>query len=1216
MQKFDLCTSPLQGRWLLEASAGTGKTYSLEHIVVRLLVERGVPVNRVLLVTFTNAATNEISERVRALLRRMLARAQGTLPVLSDALEEKLIARWGLESDALACLFSKALEDFEDASILTIHKFCQKMLSEFSFTRAGDYGVRFDEGDALFGQVVEEFIRTYSCRLAPEDVLALARWQKPLVKILEDLALNKVVVDELRVDESLSEETSGALIDAFKEFLEKAPERLEALQKQARTMSFNGLLVETYRLVHAMPALAACIRRRYDAVLIDEFQDTDSIQYGIFKTVFFPDEKAPEFGTTDKGAGVEAIFFVGDPKQAIYSFRMAELETYIKARREIEALPAGAGGVLSLEENFRSARPLVEFVNLFFKDKEVDGKSGQSAFLTPDIHLDPVKAAGSALPLVRVKGNALEPVPAVSLWLNEERFDTKQGCAGEEELNADAVRDKEAQWIAEDVAGLLDGTVYLKKKTVVDGRVSRSRPLRAGDIVILMASRSNAQKYIDALAKKGVRCVLDAKDDVLATDEGLEIFALLRAMDAPGSRSILNAARATRLFGRTLAEIRGGDDLGVADRQLFELASSRWRVSGPAGAVGLIMAARETTRRLLKVRQGRGVLENYSHVLEVLQERFASLRTLSAVLQWMHAEMARVGSSDREGVPEERKVRTIAGDDVVRILTMHSSKGLEFPVVYLADPMSVKERSRFEAYFQKGEDTDPEDGRRRVYAVFSPLGLGDAYKERAKTRDREERVRLAYVAMTRASSRLVLPLFYSTNRQANQSLAHAYARALFALCDAAAPKRDDFCPRLRTKCFELQQRLYETCKDFAPDPADFGENLVLSELFKSPESLVEIRTQPPEKVLKARATADRGDPAQVAALAPVTLGTSFVRTSFTAIARGLVHPQGKSDDDYEPGPDALDRMEEAADAAPESRLASLEAADGEPVPAPAEADNLAAAPFLRGAGVGDWLHRQLQAAFEARSVKKRRESLLSAAERLSNAYFMTGRADNEREAAARLVRARFEALSEAVLFCEQDCTIAVPDIEPGSVVPEMGFLLNAPAHGVVVERLIEELNRAGFSFQSDEGSARKPLSGFVTGSIDLMFAAGGKYWIIDWKSNFLGDGLPASYTQQAMEQEILAKNYALQYTIYLVALKRHLLATTSLTPQTVWDAIGGAAYVFLRGIEAGATLNAQGRRNGVFVTRPRQAVDALDALLSRAPDGDGSTEACEAEGRK
>ena len=163
--EFNLVSSPLSGRWLLEASAGTGKTYSLEHLVARLLVERKASIERILLVTFTNAATNEISERVRQLLKRMHARMQPDAQPLSDALEETLIEQWMQQEADLQAVFGRALEAFDDASILTIHKFCQKMLSEFSFTRAGDYEVELAQTNELADTVVEEFIRSESAAL-------------------------------------------------------------------------------------------------------------------------------------------------------------------------------------------------------------------------------------------------------------------------------------------------------------------------------------------------------------------------------------------------------------------------------------------------------------------------------------------------------------------------------------------------------------------------------------------------------------------------------------------------------------------------------------------------------------------------------------------------------------------------------------------------------------------------------------------------------------------------------------------------------------------------------------------------------------------------------------------------------------------------------------------------------------------------------------------
>ena len=138
----------------------------------------------------------------------------------------------------------------------------------------------------------------------------------------------------------------------------------------------------------------------------------------------------------------------------------------------------------------------------------------------------------------------------------------------------------------------------------------------------------------------------------------------------------------------------------------------------------------------------------------------------------------------------------------------------------------------------------------------------------------------------------------------------------------------------------------------------------------------------------------------------------------------------------------------------------------------------------------------------------------------------------------------------------------------------------------------------GFPMQSLRDNV---LQGYLTGAIDMVFVADGKYYILDWKSNWLGAS-PEDYSQEALRGEIERKHYALQYVIYLTALKRHLMATAGLTQETVWNVIGGAFYVFVRGVNAQCALDEKGRRTGVYFDCPREAVDALDALLGDSND--------------
>ena len=1166
--EFNLVSSHLTGRWLLEASAGTGKTYSLEHLVARLLVEQKSSIERILLVTFTNAATNEISERVRQLLKRMYARSLPQAQPLSDAIEEKLIDQWVSSGFDLTNIFGRALEAFDDASILTIHRFCQKMLSEFSFTRAGDYEVELAETNELIDAVVEEFIRRESAALRQKDDAAkLLGWKDNLCKVLEKLAAAVPVVAEIRIDENFSgapeAEISDELKQIFERFLSEAPARLSELEKNARTMTFDGLLVKTHELVKKNKELARSIRRRYDAVLIDEFQDTDSLQYGIFKTLFFPEDAAPE----EVAQAPKSVFFVGDPKQAIYAFRMAELETYMQARREIQALPKDKGGVLELTQNFRSAKPLVEFVNAFFASKDE-----RSAFLTPEIEFSKSTAAGSSVQLVRVMGDRAVPIPAVSIWMNPVEFEEEPD---EHPFNAAEAREKEALWIARDIASLLDGTVRVRKKNVVDGVVRSSRPLKASDIVILAPSRTDSDLFVETLAKHNIRAVVDSQQDVLQTNEALEILAVLRAMLSTSDRRLVSAARATRLMGRTLSDIRRREELAVADRALLEEALERWSTSGPAGAFGLIMKKRETTQRLLKVSQGAAALTNYAHVVEILQASWTALRGASAVLERLEAAM-----SSSQKAPEERMVRSAADEDAVRFVTMHSSKGLEFPVVYLASISTLKERSNKDVFF-KGE------GESGKFAVAAPIELGEEIRKEAAMRERIEKVRLAYVAMTRASSRLVLPMFGINTRQWKSSFSNACNRALFAMKGDPEGKFGENSARVRSACRDLMQKTNEACGESTINLEDFGEGLAWLDDWENLPKPVEMVTEAPGE-MKLELDKER-DLQPCRALASHGLLPAWRRSSFTAISRKLLS-QSEAADEYEPGTDVLDQMAQAqtAYAAEDDEIGAA--------PAPGKEQNPAAAAFLRGKDVGDWLHRQLERAFSARKMSERCALLEAAADELDQAFFMAGRTAKELEAAKRLIRVRFGALNDAELFVEKSSgrSIRLADVDASRCRSEMDFLMHAPSKSLDVASLIAALNACGLDFASE---AAESLQGFVTGSIDLMFEACGKYWVLDWKSNFIGDGLPQSYTQEAVAEEIKEKNYALQYIIYLTALKRHLIASGGYSQETVWEAIGGAVYVFLRGIDENNELQPQGSRRGVFVDCPREAVDALDALL-------------------
>ena len=1158
---FDVNTASLTGRWLVEASAGTGKTYALERIVLRLVIEKAVAIDRVLLVTFTNAATAELRERVRALFYRAAAalRSEDRTSEFEGMFENSRAA-----GHNAAALLQSALEQFDEASILTIHGFCQKMLSEFIFTRGGAYDVEFSGNTGLTERVVEEFLRRELPALTPEQRSAVLQWES-LTKLLNKLCeLGPSVKVHLSAD---SKDTEDPELQAlFERFINEAPKRVAELERIEGVKSFSALLTDMYELVQNDPAAAERIRSRYDAVLIDEFQDTDRVQYRIFQNLFLQDvPTAPE-----------SVFFVGDPKQAIYAFRGAELSVYLQARNDIESMK-GLAGLKTLDTNYRSTPALVGAVNAFFSPSTDEG-----SFQTPDIRYEDLKTGASSLPLLRIEGKKASVVPVMSLWMDD------GSLAGHK---MDEVKRAEADKMADDVASLLDGTVYLFRHGLW-------RPLKPGDIAILVQKRVQADEVISRLLSRGIRTLIDDQSSVFKTTEAKDIRMVLAAMLSPTDAKQFAAARATRLIGRTLSEMREKLETAAEDRELLKTAAERLQVNGPAAAIACIAQARRLAERLLPVKGGAERLMNYEHLSELLQGEYRRLGSAGALLRVMQ----RLKSVDTP--PDEHKVRKPSDENVVRIVTVHASKGLEYPVVYLVQAEGMKAGTKDnKAFWMPGSGHDSD--------VTAAPKLDEDTTGQSARRLLCERLRLAYVAMTRASSRLVLPIFTSSAKQGGscwKSTRNAYLQAMTGL-EAPAEKLTDYEEILDRICsaFESVRERFESAAHAHPELSSLAAvRETLAAQFKDvklvdadalDQPFVEIRTcaDAAESVVGA---ADRQF---VQALDPVRLTSAWHRSSFTAIAANLGAPVGEEFEAEEfEGADAVIEINEEAGipaAASVEKVVETPTVDKDEAIAQAEA-------FLRGAAAGDWMHKLFERVMNAQPAL--RDEVLEGIKPALAASALLRRADpDRREAVLEAGTDLIERYVKNTIHCEffNAATFGAADDGKGAFelneltgrdhICEMPFLLSVHNRTLFARSVAQCMTENGFAMESLRESA---LSGYLTGAIDMVFSARGKYYILDWKSNWLGDK-PEDYSQEAMRAEIDRKHYALQYVIYLTALKRHLIAVGAADESDVWDRIGGVFYVFIRGTDAQAALDNQGRRTGVYFDCPRKAVDALDALL-------------------
>ena len=1151
---FDVCTADLMRPTLLEASAGTGKTFSIKHLVLRLVAEKAIEIEKVLVVTFTKAATAELKSRIRGKLiavRKLVT--EGVPPTDKNLLEQ--FERWDeLDPDLIRERLDRAVREFDDAVILTIHSFCQKTLSDFVFTSGGSYGVDSGEENDLLDRTVEEFLRL-EARRANENgcteafrALQNLKLDKALSKLAAEpeSARKRAIFSEEGFPKNLDAENAAAYEEMLSRFLTWAPARYEALKREATYQTFDDMLVRAEAGLKADPAFAAVVRSHYDVVLIDEFQDTDPLQYGIFSTLFGD----PAFGKT--------VFFVGDPKQAIYSFRNADFETYRKASDEI-------GRHRKLAKNFRTTPVLMHFFNLFFERP--------GTFLGSGIRYDAVAANEDRPPLIRVDENGVfRPEPALVVRLGD--FEKP-------------VKDKLFQWEADDIANEIASMLSERDRHFVKGRA-----LRPGDIAILVRTRADGMPLYDALLARGVKVRFPSDENVFGTDEAKELCTVLEAMAMPSERSFLEAARATRIVGdglSTYTDEKKRTERLVFLRGVMEAAAERARRSGLTAAFGELFRVCETERRLLPAAGGERALANYRQLIELLFGMQQSAKTLSGLVRRFEKLIAK---GKEPTVPDGYEVRPDSNDDRVVIQTIHSSKGLEYPIVYLPGCWwgSPVKNTAVPLVHERDEA-----GERRLVLFpgeVKPKDLPDF--KRAQI---EESVRLLYVAFTRASARLTLYGLPKWNGGGKELYAHscsAFFHALAARENLAGWCRDEYL----AVWDEFQKGMLGRAADFA----DVWSKTAARFAGEHPGMTVDPETLKPQTdetgpYWSIAPWAPREDGVPVMLESPEAqalpepesvrrVDPSWVQTSYTALKKGLfgAHADAHRDDRA-----TLSGEDETED--DESLELRRRIEDGSPM-----------ARWRSGAALGVTIHRLFEVVdfhgFECRRVLATDEELADPGlsdeirrNRLRQRNYLLsilgatpdlvrrgeglpaetpGEDRLSPEGAKRLEELR--TLFDSVLSLPILPDFRLKDLKAECRRSEYGFLLHTKPN----------LSKTAFAKKAAElgwkGLTEEQLSGYLTGSIDLLFEANGKIWILDWKTDNLAanaalrEAFPDAedwrdfYTEDAVKLHMKEAHYDIQYLCYLAAAKRLLRARLG---EGAEERLGGALYFFVRGASAG-----------------------------------------------
>ena len=696
---FDLCGPLPEGTTVLEASAGTGKTHTIAGLTCRYLAEGVARIDELMLVTFGRAATAELRERVRERLSEVTAALASA--ATARASEDDLVRHLAAGSDAEVTerhrRLATAIADFDAATIATTHGFCHQMLAGLGIAADVDHDVTFAEAttDLVVDTATDLYVGDYGRAESdpPPDGLAF--------KVASTLAKEAVGDTAAEIEPRDAEDGSTARLRV--DFASRVREEVARRKRAMRVMDYNDLL--TYlrdALVHPETGEDARnrIRSRYRIVLVDEFQDTDPVQWEILERTFH---------------GHQTLVLIGDPKQAIYAFRGADVHTYLDATEQAETQS-------TLGKNWRSDRPLVEGLRhllgeVALGDERIRVHEVDAHYEETSLHGAPVSEPVRLRRLPR------------SLF----------GVDSNKHVQVDEARAMVARDVAADVAALLSSGAE-----IVDRKDERRR-VQAGDIAVLVHRNDDGASVRDALAAVNVPVVLSAIASVFASGAAHEWLALLSALERPQRTGLARNAALTDFVGWDAVRLATAtedqlEELGAMLRSWGETVTSR-------GVAALLEAATATglARRVLSREGGERDLTDLRHIGQALHQVSVEQHGgVSSLVQWLQHRMAEAA----QDIDEERSRRLDSDTKAVQVMTIWRAKGLEFPVVYAPflwdKSINVYETLRLH------------DGGRRMLDVGGKDGLGyAARKDMHVAEDVGESLRLAYVALTRARCQVV-----------------------------------------------------------------------------------------------------------------------------------------------------------------------------------------------------------------------------------------------------------------------------------------------------------------------------------------------------------------------------------------------------------------------------------------------------------------------------
>ncbi|NOI64889.1 exodeoxyribonuclease V subunit beta [Vibrio sp. 99-8-1] len=1225
---LDTMTFPLHGARLIEASAGTGKTFTIAGLYLRLLLGHGtessrhqmpLTVEQILVVTFTEAATAELRDRVRSRIhqaRIAFLRHSSNDPVIAPLLLEITDHQWAAQT------LLNAERSMDEAAIFTIHGFCQRMLTQNAFESGSRFSNEFITDESKLKQlVVCDYWRRYFYSLpkalaaeidnlwaSPEALLKevgsyltgvpVTLTVQPMVGTLEQLhQQNLNVIEQLKTEwrqashdiadvitasdvskrtfskkslpswieelnrwanspttdyrlcdklvkfrhSFLIEKTKQGevvpchpVFDSIEQFLSNKPSikepliahaieycrlRLAETKRDRQWLSFDDLLTQLSDAINGDESgqLTSRIKHLYPVAMIDEFQDTDPLQYQIFSRIYLQDTRC-------------GLFMIGDPKQAIYAFRGADIFTYIQARNEV-------ADHYTLGTNWRSSADMVQSVNQLFKQAD-------SPFLYDDdipfIEVSPSKGAEE-----RSWCYQDQRQDALTFWLLDSDKPLAKGDYLSQMAQSTAVKIKSILDSAENNSAYFSG-----------GKTANKKKVEANNIAVLVRTGSEARLVKQQLASLGVSSVyLSNRDSVFVSPIAQAVLRILNAVLNPDDDSALRAALASHIFAYTSVEL---DALNVSESKLeqqiyqFQQFHKLWKQRGVMPMLRTVMTQYQIAENILAREFGERELTDYLHLSELLQQASTTLDSEYALLRWFsdQIEQAQSGAS---GVVDDQIQRLESERNLVQIVTIHKSKGLEYDLVFLPFLSAYREA-------QSGKYYDSQQKQTIVDITNQSASIEKADKERLA-----EDLRLLYVAVTRAVYGCFIGVAPLRKGRSSRDPSSAHLSAIGYLIqngESLASSELNLCLQKFSASYSDGITVEQPAEIVDVQPHDLPEQIGLFDH----DDLFAHGSAKGGEIYRANQLKNEIDRQW-----RITSYSALVKqghSSHRALAETIIDTQGVDIDAI--SDDALESEEE---------------------------QELSIYTFPKGARAGTFLHtlfEQIEFTLAADSSETTEVIIkLLDAEQLERHWLPVLQKLIDDVLNTHLNRAQPDdnPLQSPPLATH----LQLGKLASNQKLVEMEFLLPivflSSSHLAHLSQQYDHISKlAGeLGFHT--------VQGMIKGFIDLIFEHQGKFYVLDWKSNFLGDQ-SSDYGLEALERAMAEHRYDLQYQIYSLALHRYL--SSRITDYDYDLHFGGVYYLFLRGIEK------QGS-NGIFFQRPDKAfIQALDALIDADTQGESN----------